>query len=442
MRQNTARYKFIIRRIQNDMRVGFLVRPLFIALVIGAAGMYLSTLEESYPHMRDWIPAMLFPTTRDPAVAQLILSNIATAMMTVVSIVFAILLMTLTLASTQFSPRIIISFVRDKVTQQTLGIFLGTFLYCLGSLPAARNLPTPFCPVVTVFGAMVLAFACVTWLLFFIIHISRAVSVTHLVDRIARETEDIIIKTLPEMLEEGEEAQKTVSPVKLDLGGTPVLSNISGYIRSIDTQRLISLAKNNDIAISVIRRIGHFVPAGISLLTISGKGKLTPELDKSLCKAFDIGPTRTLDRDIEFGILQIVDIGLKAVSAASNDPSTAINCIDQLSSILIQFATHKAPQTEFYYPENTLRVSIPWLGFDRILESAFEQIRLYSQADVAVSLRLLRAFSDITSTLPDRGSRKLLVEQGVRLVAGCSEKLAEEVLKEMRVRLAALEKMA
>ncbi len=442
MRRGPFRLNFFINRVANDLRVGFLIRPLIIALLIGAAGMYLSTLEEWYPDMRSWIPTMLFPTTEDPAVAQLVLSNIATAMMTVVSIVFAILLMTLTLASTQFSPRIIISFVRDRVTQQTLGIFLGTFLYCIGSLPAARNFPTAFCPVVTVFGAMVLAFLCVTWLLFFIIHISKAVSVTHLVDRIARETEDMIMQTLPEMRSNNEPVQKTVSPSHLEKGEIPVLSETSGYILSIDNGKLFSIAKSNDISIYVTRRIGHFVPAGIPLMGIAGKEKLTPELERSLKRTFNIGSTRTLDEDIEFGILQIVDIGLKAVSAASNDPSTAINCIDQLSSILIRFAMHRAPQTEFYYPENTLRLSVPWLGFDRILESAFEQIRLYSQVDVAVSLRLLRAFSDIASTLPDKESRKLLVEQGIRLVNGCSEKLAEEVLKEMHSRLAALEKMA
>ncbi len=289
---------------------------------------------------------------------------------------------------------------------------------------------------------MVLAFLCVTWLLFFIIHISRAVSVTHLVDRIARETEEMIMQNLPEMRKDNEPVQKTVPPAHLDQSGTPVLSEASGYILFIDTDKLLAIAKSNDITIYVVRRVGHFVPAGIPLLGISGSGKLTPELERSLKKAFHIGATRTLDEDIEFGILQIVDIGLKAVSAASNDPSTAINCIDQLSSILIRFAMHRAPQTDFYYPENTLRLSVPWLGFDRILESAFEQIRLYSQADVAVSLRLLRAFIDIASTLPDRESRKLLVEQGIRLVNGCSEKLAEEVLKEMHSRLAALEKMA
>jgi uncharacterized membrane protein len=87
--------------------------------------------------------------------------------MTVVSIVFAILLMTLTLASMQF-PRSIVSFARDRVTQWTLGIFLGTFSYCMAALPAARMLQHPFAPVATLMGAMLLALACVAWLLFFI----------------------------------------------------------------------------------------------------------------------------------------------------------------------------------------------------------------------------------------------------------------------------------
>ena len=117
--------------------------------------------------------------------------------MTVVSIVFAILLMTLTLASMQFSPRIIVSFSRDRVTQWTLGIFLGTFSYCMAALPAARSLPHPFAPVATVLGAMLLALACVGLLLFFIHHISQAISVNHIVDRIAEETEAMIDEMMP-----------------------------------------------------------------------------------------------------------------------------------------------------------------------------------------------------------------------------------------------------
>src|SRR6202167_5358890 len=186
-----------VRRAMYNLRGGFLVRPLTIALGLGFLGAFLSWVEETVPGAADWVPRALFPSHAEPQVAQIILSGIAGSIMTVVSIVFAIMLMTLTLASMQFSPRIIVSFVQDRVTQWTLGIFLGTFLYCVAALPAARSLPHPFAPVFTVLGAMLLAVACVGWLLFFIHHISRAISVNHIVDRIAADTIAMIDETMP-----------------------------------------------------------------------------------------------------------------------------------------------------------------------------------------------------------------------------------------------------
>jgi len=129
------------------LRGGFLIRPLAIALSLGTAGAVLSWLEERVPEVSAWVPIVLFPSREDPGVAQIILSSIATSIMTVVSIVFAIMLMTLTLASTQFSPRILISFVRDHTTQWTLGAFLGTFSYCMAALcPPRAPYPTVLCP--------------------------------------------------------------------------------------------------------------------------------------------------------------------------------------------------------------------------------------------------------------------------------------------------------
>ncbi len=151
------RLRFVFRHILYNLRGGFLIRPATIGLGLGCCGALLSRIEESDPSLGDWVPRVLFLSHADPGVAQVILSDIATSTMTVVSIVFAILLMTLTLASMQFSPRIIVSFSRDRVTQWTLGIFLGTFLYCMAALPAAHALPEPFAPVVTVVGAMALA---------------------------------------------------------------------------------------------------------------------------------------------------------------------------------------------------------------------------------------------------------------------------------------------
>ncbi len=433
------RLRLLLRHITYNLRGGFLLRPLAIALTLGGAGGLLSELEATFPSISAWVPKALFPSHADPQVAQVILGSIATSIMTVVSIVFAILLMTLTLASVQFSPRIIVSFARDRVTQWTLGIFLGTFSYCMAALPAARSVPQAFAPVATVLGAMLLALACVAWLLFFIYHITQAISVNHIVDRIASETEAVIDGFMPwPHMDNYTRYTNLIDPSSW----TPaVLNESSGYIRFVDTKRLVFLAKKYRVQIHLPRRVGHFVPAGIPLLVVSKEDRLSTENSAEFRGAFDIGPTRTLQQDVEFGVLQIVDIALKAISPAVNDPTTAIGCVDQLSRVLIHYVSKEPPESMLFDPPGVVRVSIPWITFDRLLESAFEQIRLYAKGDAAVSLRILRALGDIAMTTQDRSFRASLVERGRRTVAGCAEKLSEEELKEMRHRLASLEKV-
>jgi uncharacterized membrane protein len=435
----SRRLPLLFRHVTYNLRGGFLVRPLTIALMLGCAGALLSWLEEAVPTLSAWVPKALFPSHADPQVAQVILAGIAASIMTVVSIVFAILLMTLTLASMQFSPRIIVSFTRDRVTQWTLGIFLGTFSYCLAALPAARSLPHPFVPVVTVLGAMLLALSCVALLLYFIHHISQAISVNQIVDRIASETEAMIDEMMPHPHRHTHMADNDqTDPSTWE---TPVLSAVSGYIRFIDTGQLVALAKSYRVKVHVLRRVGQFVPAGIPLLMVYKGDRLSSEGIAALRSAFDFGPSRTLQQDVEFGVLQIVDIALKAISPAVNDPSTAISCVDQLSRILIRFASREPPESVLYDPPGIARVCILWSDFDRMLDSAFEQIRLYSKTDMAVSLRLLRALGDIAISTPDPLYRRTLAERGRRIVAGCAEKLGEQELREMRVRLGALERL-
>jgi uncharacterized membrane protein len=427
----------LLRRAMYNLRGGFLIRPLTIALVLGGAGALLSWTEEDYPALSAWVPRVLFPSHADPQVAQVILGGIAASIMTVVSIVFAILLMTLTLASMQFSPRLIVSFSRDRVTQWTLGIFLGTFSYCMAALPAAHSFPHPFAPVATVLGAMILALACVGLLLYFIHHISQAISASHIVDRIAEETEGVIDELMPWPCHKNHAVgDPPIGPGPNDVA---LLSTHSGYIRFIDTKRVVAVAKRHRVSIRVLRRVGHFVPAGIPLMIVSKGGRLSPEGTAELLAAIDIGPTRTLQQDIEFGVLQIVDIALRAISPAVNDPTTAINCVDQLSRILIRFASREPPDNLLYDPPGIVRVSIEWMHFDRLVVSAFEQIRLYSKTDIAVSLRLLRALNDIAVSTSNPKYRRILAEHGARTVADCAGNFDEENLKLLRARQATLE---
>jgi uncharacterized membrane protein len=433
----TRSVPLLVRSVLYALRGGFLLRPFVIALTLGAVGAVLSSLEEKFPAIAAFMPEVLFPSRADPQIAQAILSDIATSIMTVVSIVFAILLMTLTLASTQFSPRILIGFVRDRVTQWTLGVFLGTFSYCIAALPAARSAPVPFVPVATVTGAMLLVPACVGWLIYFIHHISHAISVNHIVDRIRRETELVIDALMPE--------RRRPFLMHGSLGGFPeelevaVASRQSGYIRFIDIKRLRLLARAYGISVRVERRVGHFVPEGVALLAASHGERISEERTIALLAAIDIGPVRTMQQDIEFGIVQIVDIGLKAISPAVNDPTTAISCVDQLSSIVIRWLGRAPPASGFYDPPYVLRLVVPWIGFEGMLDLAFEQIRHYAESDAAVCLRLIRALCDIASTVDDPDIRQILRDRGRRLIVGCNGKLQDDDFNRLRERFGALE---
>ncbi len=433
----TNRLLPLLRTAMYALRGGFLERPLLISITLGLLGAVLSSLEESVPVLSAWVPSFLFPSRADPQVAQVILATIAGSIMTVVSIVFAILLMTLTLASMQFSPRILLSFVQDRVTQWTLGIFLGTFAYCMAALPAARSLPIPFAPVATATCAMLLAVTCVAWLVFFIYHISQSISVNHIVDRIARDTEGVI----DDIMSYAKRYAHEPAGVPFDDGKREISvdSALSGYLRYVDSGRLLHLARAFRVRVRILRRVGHFVPQGVALFSVSPQERLDPERAQELRSAFEIGPARTMQQDVEFGVIQIVDIALKAISSAVNDPSTAISCIDQLGRILIRFISRHAPVSLLCDPPHVVRVIVPWIGTDSLLDTAFEQIRHYSMSDIAVSLRLLRALDDIASTCGDPRIVESLIVRGRRIVAGCTERLGSNEVEKLRQRLSALE---
>jgi len=176
-------------------------------------------------------------------------------------------------------------------------------------------------------------------------------------------------------------------------------------------------------------------------MMVSKPERLPPEGAALLLGAFDLGPSRTLQQDVEFGVLQIVDIALRAISPAVNDPSTAISCVDQLSRLVIRFISREMPEPFLYDLKGVARVYIHWIDVDRLLDSAFEQIRMYSKADIAVSMRLLRAYGDIASTTEDLSLRKELLQRAMRVVAGCEHRVDMEELKPMLVRLTALERL-
>jgi len=218
-----------------------------------------------------------------------------------------------------------------------------------------------------------------------------------------------------------------------------IVSRKSGYIRFVDVAFLLDRAKYDGLRIVLERRVGQFVPAGAPILRVAEAGRVTPERETRLLSAIDIGATRTMQQDVEFGVIQIVDIALRAISPAVNDPTTAINCIDQLARVLIRWGSRAPPRSYLHSPPHVLRLAMPWIGYDGLLDTAFEQIRHYGRGDVAVSLRLLRAFDDMVAAGPPPGQSATLIERARRVLVGCEQALGESESAPVRRRLDRLE---
>jgi uncharacterized membrane protein len=161
---------------------------------------------------------------------------------------------------------------------------------------------------------------------------------------------------------------------------------------------------------------------------VSRRSRLERDRAVELTGAFDIGPMRTMQQDVEFGVIQIVDIALRAISPAINDPSTAISCIDQLARILICWVGRIAPESRMFNPPHVLRVVLPWIDLKGLLDTAIEQIPAYAVNDVSV-------------TVEDDALRGVMVERGVRVVEGCRGRLRPDDLARLEQRLAGLKRI-
>jgi len=407
----------LFRHALYELRGGFLVRPLALAALIGAFGIALPLVENAFPVVDAWAERLPVLAPRDPAAAAGVLAAVIGAMMTVVSIVLSVLLVAITLASMQFSPRILSAFVEDRPSQTTIGIFLGTFWYCLFTYPAAHAEP-PSTPVIAVLGAMGLAIACTVALVGFIHHIARSINVNFITERVARETEGVVDAMTPEARGDAPIGGGQSTP---PFEGAVIRAARSGYIRFVDTDRLSAIAKRAGVALSVERRVGHFIAEGVPLLRLASARRPDPADEAAILETIDIGPVRTMEQDVEFGILQLVDIALKAMSPAVNDPSTAINCIDQLSRILVRVASRVPAPTVFYEPPGVVRVVLPPLPFSRLVDVAFEQILHYGKGDLVVALRVQRALSDIAASTSH--------SEIIATARACAERAAEQCIR-------------
>jgi uncharacterized membrane protein len=424
------------RHMVYELKGGYLVLPVLITVALSILAMILPRLEIDNASLVSLAQHLIWLVPSDPGMAQLVLGAVAGSCITIVSVVYSILLIALTFASIQFSPRILASFIKDRISQMTLGIFIGTFAYSILLLPHIQNARTPTVPTLSMTLALLLATICLFILIYFIHHIAISIQANHIVDRIAKETEAILRRRFGAPLKGFPRAEE---PPKEPASGGNLPASKTGYIQFIDEEALFKMAIKSDCVIYFHRGVGQFIAAGVTCVTVSPFSVADQEFQKECMACFHIGPLRTMEDDVEFGILQIVDIALKAISPAVNDPSTAICCIDHLSSILILAAGLEPPTVRIFDENGVVRLLRRQPSFARLLEVAYNQIGPYGKGDMAVTLRLMRALHDISGATNYPPYLDAIRKQAQRLGKACASCFPEEDCRELFDRMKSIE---
>jgi uncharacterized membrane protein len=425
-----------LRHMLYELNGGYLVWPFVIMAFLSLIACILPPLESENRALSLWSHHTKWLVPSDPSMAQLLLGAIAGSCITVVCVVYSVLLIALTFASIQFSPRILSTFLKDRVCQATLGVYIGTFAYCLILLPGIHSGATVVVPTLSLTLALALATTCMLFLIYFIHHIALAIQANYIVARIGAETVSVLDRCFGASLKGFPSSEQ---PIQEPNEGKAVASLRSGYMQFIDETRLLRLAKSNDLVIYIHRSVGQYIPAGAPCVTISPFPQASREIVGACLECFHIGPVRSMEDDVECGVLQIVDIALKAISPAVNDPSTCIACIDQLSSILLRAAGLEPPASRILDETGTLRITRRQTSFIRLLEIAFDQISPYGKGDMAVSLRLMRALQDISGATNYPPYLAAILKHAKRIVRAVSSNFEPTECEEIWERLARIE---
>ena len=396
-------------------------------LIVVAIALFFGTYALDRAAYNGTLKLPSFVISGDADAAREILTAIAAAVITVVTLVFSITIVTLTLASTQFGPRMLRNFIRDWITQITLGSFVATFVYSILALVSiGGGAHGAFVPHLSITVCMALVVVDVAVLVVFIDHIAKSIQLPQVIASIARDLSRAIDADggLP-----GEGAMKagpSLSEVtkRLDEDSGVVRAPNSGYLQFVRMDTLIAISAANHAVIRLLHRPGHFVVAGEPLADV-WPADAAPIVARALGGAHATGPHRTLTQDLSFAVDQLVEIAIRALSAAVNDTFTALACIDWLGDGLCKIADRWQPVAVQRDSAGHLRVITVTVNFRRLVQRAHDKIRQSSRAMPAVMIRQLDGLAHVMEHTTTAAQREVLFEQAEMILRACEESVPE-----------------
>jgi uncharacterized membrane protein len=338
-----------------------------------------------------------FTFAAGPDGAREVLSAISTSMITFTGLVFSITIVVLQLTSSQFSPRVLRTFLRDRQTQLSLGIFVATFVYAVTVLRTVSAVEdNTFVPAVATTAGLLLLLVSVAVFVSYIHHIATAIQVSSIMTAIGDETREAIKTRYPSDTTPG---PSPVAPAETTPSAV-LVARRSGVVTRVSVPRLVDLAAQADVVLSLRPHLGDFVPEGAPLLDVLGDaGRLDVD---AVMSAITLARDRSMDQDVAFGLRQLVDIAERALSPGVNDPTTAVQALDQVHDVLRRLATRPLGDGRHAGDDGRLRLVTPPETFDRYAGLALREVEQYGADSLQVQDRLAELRRDVrTAARPE-----------------------------------------
>jgi len=363
--------------------------------------------------------------------ARQILIGIAAAVITVIGLVFSITILALTLASTQFGPRILRTFIRDRGTQVTLGTFVATFVFAVLALASVTNDGRgEFVPHFTITVALVLVLADLGVLIYFIDHVARSIQLPTVIAGIAAELGRAVraetTETTATSANDGPLDRAAIESLVglLDREGAPIGAPSSGYLQYVTWVSLVEIASGCGATIRMRHRPGHFVTQGLPLADV-WPPSTADEITRGLVALHATGAHRTLSQDLAFAIDQLVEIAIRALSPAVNDTFTGMTCVDWLGDALCKIALRWEPRRVYRDDDGAIRVIAATQSFERLVDRSFDKIRQAGRGMPAILIRQLEALTRVCQYAQQREQLVALSRQASMIVQSGADSIAD-----------------
>ncbi|MFI7588354.1 DUF2254 domain-containing protein [Spongisporangium articulatum] len=389
-----------------------------LALILGTALPRLDARVDG--RLPGGVESLLFTGGADSA--ETLLDAIASSLITVTSLTFSLTVVTLQLASSQFSPRLLRTFTRDRFVHLTLALFLFTFTFSLAVLRTVRTSgegrPT-FVPQISVTLAFLLAVASVVGLVFFLAHLAQEIRVETMLRTVHADACATIAALLPA---DPESPTPAVLPEPAPRA-RPWSAGASGFLISVEEKALLGAAVEADAVLLLSRQPGSSLVAGVPMGYYWPRGPqpLAPDVERRLLArvtgAVLGGFERTATQDIGFGLRQLTDVAVKALSPGINDPTTAVHALGHASALLSTVAGRAPGPKVLTDGEGVARVYLNRPGLADLLDVAISQPRRYGAADPAVLARLLLLLFEVGWNTPPEQRVPVISDQLERLRA-------------------------